>query len=231
MDRPVGSGPRWPRVALIVAVLGLAGACAVLWQMPGQALDWREALATCERWRDRHPLGFALGFATVFATLSAVSLPGCSVMALLAGPLFGGLTGTLLLGLASTVGATLPFLVARHLAREAAQARFGHRLQDLERMLVGRRGWRLAALRLVPMIPYPVLNPLLGLTHIRLREFLVPSFLGLTLGSAPWACLGASAHQAQAQDLASAMTLAAAALLLLATAGWAGRRVLGGRRR
>lgn len=215
----------------LLALLGLVLVVGLAWRATGHDLDWRQALAACEHWREGHPVVFAFGFSLVFAALSAVSLPGCSALALLAGPLFGGLLGTLLLGLASTVGALLPFLVARHLARDAAQARFGHRLQDLERLLAGRRGWRLMALRLVPMIPYPVLNPLLGLTHMPLREFLLPSFIGLTLGSAPWAWLGASAHRAHGEDLAAAATLGGAALLLLATAAWAGRRLFAGRQR
>ncbi len=207
-------------------------AATISWLLPLDSLadadGWRRQLARCEDWCDAHPVAFTLGFALVFAALVAFTLPGCSVLSLMAGPLFGAVAGTLLVGAASTLGATASFLVARHLARPAAQARFGHRLQPLEAFLARHGDWALLLLRLVPVVPFPVLNPMLGITRMPLRAFVMPSFAGLTLGTVPYVWLGLSARHISSPSPAEAMPLAAGALLLLASLWWLRRRMLTG---
>lgn len=207
-----------------VLVLMLAG-----WWLPWDSLAdaawWQQQLARCEHWRHGHPVSFTLGFVLVFAALSAVTLPGCSVLALMAGPLFGAVAGTLLVGAASTAGATASFLAARHLARPAAQARFSHRLQPLEAFLARHGRWSLFLLRLVPLVPFPVLNPLLGLTRMPLHAFVLPSLAGLTLGTVPYVWLGLSARQLASPSPAGAIPLALGAALLLATLWWLRQRL------
>ena len=82
-------------------------------------------------WQQQSPALFLAGFMLLFVLLSALALPGCAALSLLAGSAFGTLAGTLLVGLASTLGALLAFLAARHWARERVQRRLGHRLQAL----------------------------------------------------------------------------------------------------
>lgn len=213
---------------LLLAMVLLAA--TVGWLLPLDSLAdadwWRQQLARCEHWCHTHPIGFTLGFALVFATLAAFTLPGCSVLSLMAGPLFGAVAGTLLVGAASTLGATASFLVARHLARPAAQARFAHRLQSLEAFLARHGRCSLFLLRLVPVVPFPVLNPMLGITRMPLRDFVMPSFAGLTLGTVPYVWLGLSAQHIGSTSPAGAMPLAAAALLMLASLWWLRRRML-----
>lgn len=204
--------------ALLVGALGP-------WDSVADAGWWRLQLARCEYWCAAHPFAFTLGYGLVFAALSAFTLPGCSVLALMAGPLFGALAGTLLVGTASTLGATASFLAARHLVRPAAQARFGQRLQPLEALLARHGDWALFGLRLVPLVPFPVLNPLLGLTRMPLHAFVVPSLAGLTLGSVPYVWLGQSAGLMRSPSSAEALPLAAGALLLLASLWWLQRRL------
>jgi uncharacterized membrane protein YdjX (TVP38/TMEM64 family) len=189
---------------------------------------WAEFQNAALLWQQAHPLLAPLAFAAVFVLLSALALPGCGPLALLAGAAWGVGLGTLAVGLASTAGATLAFLGARHLGREALTRgdgpRPGSRL-DRARGLLARaeavleRGGPLALvwLRLVPIVPYPLLNPLLGLTRMTLRGFVGPSFVGLLIGSLPWVCAGqavSSSWQAGGLDLPS---LALAASLFLIT--------------
>lgn len=211
-------------IALTLLAAALAGGL-LHWESLADAAWWQQQLARCESWCDQHPVAFTLGFALLFALLSAVTLPGCSVLALMAGPLFGAVAGTLLVGAACTAGATTSFLVARHLARPAAQARFGHRLQTLEDFVARHGGWALFTLRLVPLVPFPVLNPLLGLTKMPLRDFVLPSLAGLTLGTVPYVWLGLSAQQLSSATPADAIPLALGASLLLATLWWLRQRL------
>lgn len=208
---------------LTLIALVLAGALLTQDSLTDMAW-WQQQLARCEHWCEQHPVAFTLGFALLFALMAAVTLPGCSVLSLMAGPLFGAVAGTLLVGVASTIGATASFLAARHLARPAAQARFGHRLRPVEAFLARHGRWSLFVLRLVPLVPFPVLNPLLGLTRMPLRDFVLPSLAGLTLGTVPYVWLGLSAQQLASATPADAIPLAIGATLLLGTLGWLRQR-------
>jgi uncharacterized membrane protein YdjX (TVP38/TMEM64 family) len=208
------------RAALLAVVLGgLPWACI---GAPADLVDadrWaREAWRLLD-WQQQAPLLFMAGFLLLFVLLSALALPGCAALSLLAGSAFGTLAGTLLVGLASTLGALLSFLAARHWARERVQRRVGHRLQRLDALLARHGALGLVGLRLLPVLPYPVLNPLLGLSRMSVPAFFWPSLVGLTLGSLPYVWAGQSL-QALLQGLPGPhlLWLGAAASLLLASA-------------
>ena len=194
------------------------------------ASDWWQAQwSLWSEWRHEQPGWFLLGFLALFTLLSAFTLPGSAALSLLAGTWFGALGGTLVVGLASTLGAMLSFLAARHLLPAAWQARlhtrWGHRLQQLEAFTRRRSGMWLVGLRLVPVVPFPLLNPLLGLSGMPLRHFFWPSLAGLTLGSLPYVWAGLSLMDFWRTGEFAWGALAAAGLLALAAvAGWRLRR-------
>jgi uncharacterized membrane protein YdjX (TVP38/TMEM64 family) len=210
----------------LAAVLGLA--CWWLCAAGAEWSDgawWRQQHAEWLQWRQAQPMGFLLGFMLVFTLLSALALPGCAPLALLAGSAFGTVGGTLAVGLASTLGALASFMVARHLARGAVQRRLGHRLQALDRSVARQGGMWLFWLRLVPLLPYPVINPLLGLSRLSVAAFFWPSLAGLTLGSLPYVWAGQSLSVLWRGESLNAWALAGAAALLAATVWWARQRL------
>ena len=166
-----------------------AGGLAAAW--PDTAW-WRQQHGIWLAWQAAQPLTFLLGFMVLFTLLSALALPGCAPLALFAGSAFGALGGTLVVGLASTLGAALSFLAARHLVRARVQQHLGHRLQALDAAAQRDGPLWLFWLRLVPLVPYPVINPLLGLSRLSLAGFVWPSLAGLTLGSVPYVWAGTS---------------------------------------
>jgi uncharacterized membrane protein YdjX (TVP38/TMEM64 family) len=163
--------------------------------VPGALFDvswWGKQASLLLAWQQQSPVLFLTVFMLLFVLLSALALPGCGALSLLAGGAFGTLVGTLLVGLASTIGALLAFAATRHWAREGVQRRFGHRLQGLDSLLLRHGALGLVGLRLLPVVPYPLLNPLLGLSRMSVPAFFWPSLVGLTLGSLPYVWAGQS---------------------------------------
>lgn len=126
----------------------------------------------------------ALGvFFAVYVAVTALSLPGAALMTLLAGALFGVVTGTVLVSFASTIGASLAFLAARFLLRDSVQKKFGHRLKAINEGIERDGAFYLFTLRLVPAFPFFMVNMLMGLTPIPLRTYFVVSQIGMLAGT------------------------------------------------
>ena len=124
------------------------------------------------------------GFFAAYVAVAALSLPGAAVLTLAAGALFGFGTGLLLASFASSIGATLAFLAARHVLRDAVQARFGERLKSFDDNVARDGAFYLFTLRLVPAFPFFLVNLVMGLTPIRTGTFYLVSQLGMLAGTA-----------------------------------------------
>jgi len=122
-------------------------------------------------------------FFLVYVAITALSLPGAAVLTIAAGALFGLATGTLVASFASSIGATLAFLVSRFLLRDWVQRRFGDRLAAVNQGMARDGAFYLFALRLVPLFPFFVINLLMGPTSIRTRTFYWVSQLGMLAGT------------------------------------------------
>ena len=134
-------------------------------------------------WRDASPLLVAGAYFVLYVIVTALSLPGAAVMTLAGGALFGLGWGLLIVSFASTIGATLAFLVSRHLLRDSVQARFGDRLQAINDGIARDGAFYLFTLRLVPVFPFFLINLLMGLTPIRAATFYWVSQLGMLPGT------------------------------------------------
>ena len=118
-------------------------------------------------------------FALVYVLVTALSVPGAAVLTLVGGALFGLGPGTVIVSLASTMGATLAFLVARHLLRDVVEARFAARIAAINRGVEADGAFYLFSLRLVPVFPFFLVNLLMGLTRIRVGTYALVSQLGM----------------------------------------------------
>jgi len=132
---------------------------------------------------ERNPLPTALAFFAAYVAVTGLSLPGAAVMTLVAGAIFGLLWGTVLVSFASSIGATLAFLVSRFLLRDWVQKRFGPQLAALNAGVQREGGLYLFTLRLIPAVPFFVINLAMGLTPIRARTFYWVSQLGMLAGT------------------------------------------------
>ena len=143
----------------------------------------KSGLGQFDQWRSQFPLLMAGGFFLLYVVVTALSLPGAAVMTVAAGALFDLLQGTLLVSFASTIGATLAFLVSRYLLRDAVQQRFGSRLAAINRGIERDGAFYLFTLRLVPAFPFFLINLLMGLTPIKAWTFYWVSQIGMLAGT------------------------------------------------
>lgn len=147
-------------------------------------LDGLRALQdTVVAWRDARPLLVATGFFLMYVVVTGLSLPGAAVMTIAAGAFFGLWWGLLIVSFASTIGATLAFLVSRYLFRDWVQSRFGSRLKTVNEGMAREGAFYLFTLRLVPLIPFFLINLLMGLTPIRTWVFYWVSQVGMLAGT------------------------------------------------
>ncbi len=119
----------------------------------------------------------------IYILVTALSLPGAAVMTLAGGALFGLWLGTLIVSFASTIGATLAFIVARFLLRDYIQKKFGDKLGPVNEGIKKDGAFYLFTLRLVPIFPFFVINLVMGLTPIRTVTFYLVSQIGMLAGT------------------------------------------------
>jgi pyruvate/2-oxoglutarate dehydrogenase complex dihydrolipoamide dehydrogenase (E3) component/uncharacterized membrane protein YdjX (TVP38/TMEM64 family) len=134
-------------------------------------------------YRDAQPLLVGGLFFAVYVVATALSVPGAAILTLAAGAVFGLWWGTLLVSFASTLGATGAMLVARYLLREPLAARYGERLRAIDAGVARDGAFYLFTLRLVPVVPFFLINLLLGLTAMPARTFAWVSQLGMLPGT------------------------------------------------
>jgi pyruvate/2-oxoglutarate dehydrogenase complex dihydrolipoamide dehydrogenase (E3) component/uncharacterized membrane protein YdjX (TVP38/TMEM64 family) len=130
-----------------------------------------------------NPVQTAGIFFVLYVVVTALSLPGAAIMTLVAGAIFGLVTGVILVSFASTIGATLAFLVARFLLRDSIQAKFGDKLKSFNAGVEKEGAFYLFTLRLVPAFPFFMINVVMGLTTMRAWTFFWVSQIGMFLGT------------------------------------------------
>ena len=151
-------------------------------------------------------------------------------MTLAAGAWFGLVLGTLVVSVASTIGATLAMLSARYLLRDWVQRRWADRLAVIQQGLDRDGPFYLFSLRLLPIVPFFLLNLVMGLTQMRVRTYFWISQVGMLAGTVVYVNAGtALAKINQLSDVLSPSVWGAFALL--AALPWILRRALDWRHR
>ncbi len=176
-----------PRILLAAALVA-----AIAWTiLHRQQIDVAGATATIGGLGAWAPVAF-IG---LYIAGTILFLPG-SVLGLAGGALFGPVWGAVYTLVAATIGAVLAFVVARYVASDWVVARAGGRLKQLIEG-VEAEGWRFVAfVRLVPIFPFNLLNYALGLTRIRLVDYVLASFLCMIPGTVAYSYLGYAGREA-----------------------------------
>jgi pyruvate/2-oxoglutarate dehydrogenase complex dihydrolipoamide dehydrogenase (E3) component/uncharacterized membrane protein YdjX (TVP38/TMEM64 family) len=202
----------------LLVLLVLAAAVAAFFALGGQRyLTFEYAKAQQEALRgfyERRPFQTAGLFFLVYVAVTGLSLPGAALMTLVAGALFGLLWGTFVVSFASTAGATLAFLASRFVLRDWVHNRFTPALQRIDEGVRKEGAFYLFTLRLIPVVPFFVINLAMGLTAMRARTFYWVSQLGMLAGTLVYVNAGTQlARISSTRDILSPELLGAFALL------------------
>jgi pyruvate/2-oxoglutarate dehydrogenase complex dihydrolipoamide dehydrogenase (E3) component/uncharacterized membrane protein YdjX (TVP38/TMEM64 family) len=149
---------------------------------------------------ENHPLLTAGIYFGIYVLVTALSLPGAAVMTLAGGAIFGLLWGTVIVSFASTIGATLAFLVSRYLLRDMVQSRFGDKLKAVNAGIEKDGAFYLFTLRLVPVFPFFVINLVMGLSPLATRTFYWVSQLGMLAGTIVYVNAGTQLARIESLD-------------------------------
>ncbi len=172
------------KVIVVIAIVALIAAFFVFDLGRFLNLDYiKSQQAVIAAQYEANPLATAGIFFAVYVAVTALSLPGATIMTLVAGAIFGLGVGLVLVSFASTIGATLAFLVARFLLRDSIQAKFGDKLKAFNDGVNKDGGFYLFTLRLVPAFPFFMINVVMGLTTMRAWTFFWVSQVGMLLGT------------------------------------------------
>ena len=149
-----------------------------------QALDWIAGLG----------IWGAVIFVVLYVIVTVLFLPG-SILTLGAGLVFGVIRGTIIVSIASTLGATCAFLIGRYFARDwvAGKIEGNENFAAIDRAVAGE-GWKIVGLtRLSPVFPFNLLNYAFALTGVSLRDFFFASWIGMFPGTVMFVYIGSLA--------------------------------------
>ncbi|MGB5876631.1 MAG: FAD-dependent oxidoreductase, partial [Psychrobacter nivimaris] len=172
------------RIFLILLILILAASFFYFDLNQLLTLDGlKGSMAQFNEYKAQSPLLIIGGFFLLYVVVTALSLPGATILTLAAGALFGLVQGLLVASFASSIGATIAFLASRYLLRDTIKQRFPERLAAIDAGVEKEGGFYLFTLRLVPIFPFFLINLLMGVTSIKTWTYYWVSQIGMLTGT------------------------------------------------
>lgn len=139
-------------------------------------------------------------FCLFYIVVVATSIPGALFVSLLGGFLFGTLLGTLLVVSSATIGATLLVIAVQLAFGESVAAKIGSKVKFMETNLQQNAFFYLLSLRFLPVVPFWLVNLAAGIFNIKLRDFMLATFIGIIPGTFVYVNIGASLTSVFAQN-------------------------------
>ncbi|MGY8815551.1 MAG: TVP38/TMEM64 family protein [Gammaproteobacteria bacterium] len=138
-----------------------------------------EVKAVLSEFKSNFPLYTVIIFFLLYVIGTGLSLPVAGFLSITSGVLFGQIWGTVIVSIAGTVGATIAFLLSRYLFRDYIQTRYAKNLIRINNGITKNGKMYLLSLRLIPVIPFFIINAVMGLTPIPAVTFSLTSLLGM----------------------------------------------------
>ena len=184
------------KIAFLAAIVAALVAFVVLDLGRYLSLDYlKQSQSAFTELYGRQPFLVAGSYFLIYVAVTALSFPGAAILTLAGGAIFGLGWGLLIVSFASSVGATLAFFAARFVLRDSLEGRFGQRLAEINQGIAKDGAFYLFTLRLVPLVPFFVINLVMGLTKMKALTFYGVSQLGMLAGTAVFVNAGTQLGQ------------------------------------
>lgn len=193
------------RAMILVVVLGAAVFVALIDGVPERV--------QIKGWMDGAGSLAPAAFVALYAVTTLFPVPK-NVLSVLAGLMFGMAWGLILVWGAAMLGAVVAFALGRALGREAVEALTGARVARVDEVLARHGLLSIIGVRLVPVLPFTVINYSAGLTAVPFSAYLLGTAVGIVPGTVAFVALGA-----YSTDLGSWPIIAAVTALILLTVG------------
>lgn len=171
----------WWRLAAFAAIFAIVGIVVLMLGVP-DATQARQWVADRGAWA---PAVFIVGF----AVLTVTPFPK-SILSVAAGALWGLGTGLAICMCAVVLGATFSFLLGRHLIGTSVRSLVGPHMKEVDEA-VSRSFLAVLAIRIMPVLPFTLLNYAFGITKIRYLVFALATLVGSTPGTGAYVAVGA----------------------------------------
>jgi len=205
------------KTKIIIAVIFVALIAAFFIFDLGQyfSLDYlKEQKDALNQFYNDNPFLMLAIFLLIYIAVAALALPAATLLTVAGGALFGFWTGLIVVSFASSIGATIAFLLTRYLFHDAIQAKFGDRLKAINDGIEREGAFYVFGLRLVPLFPFVVVNSVLGLTKLKTITFYWASQLGMLAGTAVYVNAGTQLAEIETLgDIASPKLILSFAML------------------
>ena len=200
----------WVRFALFVALLISGLLITLLFSVP----DLDAVRAQIQSLGS----GGVVTFVVLYAVSTLLVLPK-GVLSAAAGLVYGFWPAFAIVIVAAMIGALLAFAIGRRLGRDAVQQMAGRHLARLDALIVRFGVAAIVLVRLIPVIPFTVINYTSGLTAISARAYTLGTLIGILPGTAAYVALGAYGRQPGSWEfIAAASTFALLSLIGIAVA-------------
>jgi uncharacterized membrane protein YdjX (TVP38/TMEM64 family) len=215
---------------VLVAILGLLILVFYFTNL-ADYLSWDTLKAKRDEWRQLVHANWTASiviFMVLSITLMSISMPVGSALSLTAGALFDLWGGVILITIASSIGSTFAFLIARYLLRDFVRHWFGRWLGPVYRGFESDGSRYLLMLRLSPVVPFFAVNAAMGLTGMRLRTFFLVTLIGILPSCFLYVMVGTQIMKINSpKDIISTQLIVLLTLLALTPVlfGWIMRRL------
>jgi len=131
-----------------------------------------------------NPVSSIATFFLLYVVAAVISIPGISLLSIGAGAIFGSFTGFILVSFAATIGATVAFLLSRYLFKNVIENKFSSQVKSINAGIEKEGAFYLFTMRLIPLIPFFLINLVMGLTNMKTSVFYIVSQIGMIPTSA-----------------------------------------------
>ncbi|MEZ4815554.1 MAG: FAD-dependent oxidoreductase [Bdellovibrionota bacterium] len=184
------------KILLVVAVVGLVYFAKVQGYLSLLTLENLKAQQDSLRLLiAEKPLFYRSAYFIIYVLVTALSIPGATIMTLAGGALFGLFEGTLIVSFASTLGATSAFLLSRFFLKDWVEKKYKSRIQSIQDGFKKDGAFFLFSMRLVPVFPFFLINLLTALTPMKVITFYLVSQIGMLPGTIAYVNAGTELSQ------------------------------------